>query len=258
MPAYDYSTLADLYDEFCVVAEDIPLFRSAAAGARGPVLELMAGTGRVTLPMLDAGAALTCVDSSPSMLAILARKQAGRARRARLVCGDVGALPLGRGFDLVVLPFRGFNELPDRASQLAALSEAARVLAAGGSFICTAHNPTVRGPAADGAWRELGRFPGAGGRTVRLHLKTALSRRPGVVVGEQRVEVLDAGGRLLDRRTVALEFSLVPASDLIAMAGSVGLVATRLLGDWNGARFDEPSSPNLIAFFEKRNERESR
>ena len=46
MPAYDYSVLADLYDDFCVFAEDIEFFRGAAAAARGPVLELMAGTGR--------------------------------------------------------------------------------------------------------------------------------------------------------------------------------------------------------------------
>jgi SAM-dependent methyltransferase len=251
MPAYDYSKLADIYDDFCVWDDDIGYFLDAAAAARGPVLELMAGTGRVTMPMLGAGADLTCVDSSPSMLEVLSRKLAGRTRRARLVCGDVGALPLERAFDLVVLPFRGFNELVGEASQLAALSETARVLKAGGSFICTAHNPAVRGPAADGSWREVGRFQGREGRTVALRLKTALSRQPGVVVGEQRVEVFDAGGRLLERRRVALEFSLVPARELVAMAGSVGLRLVRLVGDWNGAPFDEASSPNLIAIFEK-------
>jgi len=251
MPAYDYSVLADLYDDFCVFDEDIEFFRSAAAAARGPVLELMAGTGRVSLPMLGTGADLTCVDNSPAMLAILRRKQAERGRRAGLVCGDVCALPFDAVFDLVVLPFRGFSELVGESTQLAALAETARVLRTGGSFICTAHNPTIRGPAADGRWREIGRFHGRAGRTFVLHLKTALSDRPGVVVGEQRVEIFDARGSLIDRRTVAIEFSLVPVRELVGMASSVGLVVDKLVGDWDGAPFDETSSPALIAIFEK-------
>jgi SAM-dependent methyltransferase len=251
MPAYDYSLLADLYDDFCVFDEDIEFFRSAAAAACGPVLELMAGTGRVSLPMLGAGADLTCVDSSPSMLEVLSRKLVGHKRRARLVCGDVCSLPLATGFELVVLPFRGFSELVGESTQLAALAETVRVLRTGGSFICTAHNPTIRGPAADGRWREIGRFRGRQGRTVVLHLKTALSDRPGVVVGEQRVEVLDAHGRDVERRSVALEFSLVSPAVLVEMARSVGLTAVRMLGDWDGAPFDETLSPALIAIFEK-------
>ena len=251
MPAYDYSVLADIYDDFCVWDDDLEFFRDAAAAARGPVLELMAGTGRVTLPMLGAGADLTCVDSSLSMLDVLSRKLAGRTKRTRLVCGDVCSLPLATGFELVVLPFRGFSELVGESPQLAALAETARVLRTGGTFICTAHNAAVRGPAADGRWREIGRFQGRHGRTVVLHLKTALSDRPGVVVGEQRVEVLDAHGRDVERRSVALEFSLVSPAVLVEMARSVGLAAVRMLGDWSGSPYDEGSSPVLIAIFEK-------
>jgi SAM-dependent methyltransferase len=251
MPAYDYSVLADIYDDFCAFDEDIGFFRRAAAAARGPVLELMAGTGRVSLPMLDAGADLSCIDSSPAMLAVLARKLAGRASRARLVCADVCSLPLAAVFDRVVLPFRGFNELVGESTQLAALAETARVLRPGGTFICTSHNAAVRAPAADGRWHEIGRFQGRQGQTVALHLKTALSDRPGVVVGEQRVEIVGGCGETIDCRSVQLSFSLVSAETLVDMARSVGLRATTLLGDWSGSPYNEESSPVLIVIFEK-------
>lgn len=251
MPAYDYSVLADIYDDFCVFDEDIEFFRSAAAAARGPVLELMAGTGRVSLPMLEAGGDLSCVDSSPAMLSVLARKLEGRAPRARLVCADVCSLPLRAGFELAVLPFRGFGELVGERAQRAALAEVARVLRPGGTFICSSHNAAVRAAAADGRWREIGRFQGQEGRTVALHLTTALSERPGVVVGEQRVEFYDAAGMLIDSRTIALEFSLVPTGTLVDMARSVGLIEVALLGDWSGEPYDEASSPVLIVIFEK-------
>jgi SAM-dependent methyltransferase len=185
------------------------------------------------------------------MLAVLARKQARSPRRAQLVCADVRSLPFAAGFELILLPFRSFNELVGEPAQLAALAEAARVMRAGGWFICTAHNPAVRGPAADGRWHEIGRFHGRQGRTFVLHLKTALSDRPGVVVGEQRVEIHNARGAIVDCRSVELVFSLVSAGELIDMARSVGLVAARMLGDWDGAPYDEASSPCLIVIFEK-------
>jgi hypothetical protein len=38
---------------------------------QGPVLELIAGTGMVSIPLIEAGVDLTCEDSSQEMLAIL-------------------------------------------------------------------------------------------------------------------------------------------------------------------------------------------
>ena len=50
---------------------DIPFFREMCADATGDVLELMSGTGRVSLPLLRAGVTLTCVDYSAEMLRVL-------------------------------------------------------------------------------------------------------------------------------------------------------------------------------------------
>jgi len=47
MVSYDYARMADLYDAFCVYDQDIPFFTALARQAEGPVLELMAGTGRL-------------------------------------------------------------------------------------------------------------------------------------------------------------------------------------------------------------------
>ncbi|MGB5400132.1 MAG: class I SAM-dependent methyltransferase, partial [Thermoanaerobaculia bacterium] len=61
MPAFDYSLVADLYDSFCRFEDDIEFFRKCLQGSTGPVLELMAGTGRISLPLLEAGVELVCV-----------------------------------------------------------------------------------------------------------------------------------------------------------------------------------------------------
>ena len=64
----DYAAIAELYDVY-VTADYEEFFTSAVRDVPGPVLELMAGTGRLSIPLIQAGARLTCVDGAASMLA---------------------------------------------------------------------------------------------------------------------------------------------------------------------------------------------
>jgi SAM-dependent methyltransferase len=251
MPAYDYSEVADIYDGFCVFDADIPFFREQVSSTRGAVLELMAGTGRVSLPMIDTGTELTCVDLFPPMLSVLADKLRSRDLCARLVCADVCRLPFESSFQMVVLPFQGFTELVGEDAQMSVLAEVARLLPAGGRFVCTSHNPSVRARTINGQWHELGSFDDQAGRTLVLHLRTAYSGRPDVVVGTQRIEILDGVGKMIERRAVELEFSLVSAEKILDMAASVGLHPVSLYGDYHGEAYDESSSPCFIAVLER-------
>jgi len=71
-----YTHIAELYDAFVRTQFDIPFWLEEARQADGDILELMAGTGRVTLPLLEVGARLTAVDNSAEMLTILREKLA--------------------------------------------------------------------------------------------------------------------------------------------------------------------------------------
>ena len=51
----DYDSVAEIYDLYVTVDYDIPFFLSEAANAKGPVLELTAGTGRLSLPLARVG-----------------------------------------------------------------------------------------------------------------------------------------------------------------------------------------------------------
>ena len=64
----DYDRVADVYDLYVTSELDISFYVEEATKARGKVLELMCGTGRVSVPLLEAGVDLTCVDVSTGML----------------------------------------------------------------------------------------------------------------------------------------------------------------------------------------------
>jgi SAM-dependent methyltransferase len=251
MPAYDYSAVADIYDDFCVVDTDIDFFRRSASGVDGAVLELMAGTGRVSLPLIRDGVLLTCVDRSQPMLAALDRKLRSGDYSARVVCADVCSLPLTVGFEMVILPFQGFTELVGIEPQRRVFEETARVLAPGGRFICTSHNPAARSAYIDGKWHDIGEFRDSSGRRLVLRLKTSLSDRPGIVEGTQSIEIFDASGLRTESRRIDLVFSLVSRDGIIDLAEAAGFRPLATFGDYLGAVFDEGSSPSLIIDFEK-------
>jgi SAM-dependent methyltransferase len=250
MPALDYTRLAAVYDDYCDFDRDLDFFRSLLVRRRGRVLELMAGTGRLSVPLLEAEIELTCLDSSAAMLRVLQRKLGERSLSAALVCADVRALPLRARFDTVILPFHGFCELVTGEEQRQAMDAVAGVLAERGRFVCTTHNPAMRRRTLDGTWHEMGEFPRRAGGVVRLALKGRLDPPSGIVKGQQRLEVVDEAGGTSEV-LIPLRFSLVSASDLSALAEVAGLAPVSLCGDYDGSCYDETTSPVVIATFER-------
>src|SRR5260370_41347447 len=87
----DYGLIAPFYDvEHARFDEDIDLYMNFAELRGGPLLELACGSGRLLLPLAQAGYEVTGVDTSASMLA-LARNAldtaGGGARRERRARG---------------------------------------------------------------------------------------------------------------------------------------------------------------------------
>ena len=145
----DYSRLAEIYDIYVRVTQDIPFFLRETKKTDGSVLELMAGTGRLSLPLLAAGIDLTCVDRSPEMLVILRKKLAARGMIAPIYQMDVCQLALARQYDLILLPFNSFSEITSQADQLLALRRIYDHLADGGRLVCPAklsQDPSRLGP----------------------------------------------------------------------------------------------------------------
>ncbi|MDX6718614.1 MAG: hypothetical protein QOJ63_868 [Solirubrobacteraceae bacterium] len=84
---------------------DLPLWRELAEAERGPVLDVGAGTGRVTLELARAGHEVVALDREPQFLDAL-RARAGTLA-VQTVVGDAGGFELpGRCFGLIVAPMQ--------------------------------------------------------------------------------------------------------------------------------------------------------
>ena len=96
----------ELYDyEYADRVDDIRFYRRLAAELLGDraeprrILELGAGTGRITCPLARDGFHVTALDRMPAMLAGLQRRIAGKdiAQRIEMVEGDMRELPVPDG-----------------------------------------------------------------------------------------------------------------------------------------------------------------
>jgi ubiquinone/menaquinone biosynthesis C-methylase UbiE len=93
---------------------DLPFYLRCAREGGNPVLELGAGSGRITARLARAGFDVTAVELSPRMLE-LAERRFTRSRKAagrvKLVRGDMAALDVRGRFGTVLVPFHAFHHL---------------------------------------------------------------------------------------------------------------------------------------------------
>jgi SAM-dependent methyltransferase len=134
-----YADFAPFYDLYSADrGEDIPLYLELASSAPGPILELGCGTGRVTIPLAQAGHEVLGLDVSESMLEIavckLRQLPLEISRRIRLEKMDMRRFRLGRRFGLVIIPWYSFNYLLDHRDRIACLKAVRQHLAPGGTL----------------------------------------------------------------------------------------------------------------------------
>src|SRR5688572_21618322 len=138
--------LAQLYDVFPFSA-DLPFYLELASSVGGEVLELCCGSGRLLLPLAQAGHRLVGLDASPHMLALTCDKLVAAgpevAERARLVQGDLRSFELGQRFDLALIAVKSFSYLTSRSDQQLALERIVAHLRPGGRLALDLLHPAL-------------------------------------------------------------------------------------------------------------------
>ncbi|MET9610530.1 daptide-type RiPP biosynthesis methyltransferase [Streptomyces sp. NPDC006512] len=159
-PVYDDLAAADGFE----VREILAAVRSAD----GAVLDLAAGSGRFTLPLLAIGREVTALDLSTDMLALLDARLAAAPRRLReratVVHADMSAFDLGRTYGHIVLGTTSLSLL-DAAQRAGLYRAVAAHLAPGGQFLVSVME---RGDAG-GPTEVSARVTGASGTTYDMY-----------------------------------------------------------------------------------------
>jgi SAM-dependent methyltransferase len=140
-----YDEIARIYDPWSrSVTEDVGFYVDHALASGGPVVELAVGTGRIAVPIAQAGIAVIGVDSSSEMLAgaRAAAIAAGVQQLVDLRLGDLREAPVTERVPLVICPFRSLLHMETEAEKLRALRAAHTLLEPGGRFVFDVFAPS--------------------------------------------------------------------------------------------------------------------
>ncbi len=230
---------ADVYDDWY---GDLPGLQATVervtelAGA-GPVLELGCGTGRLLLPLAEAGLPVVGLDASAAMLARLRAKPGGAELAVHQ--GDMADFDLHHlgPFAVVFVAFNSLFNLPTAAQQAQCFRTVAAHLAPGGRFALECFVP--------------GDAPSGTRDAVELHTLTAdrvvlrVSRQDPTTqtVTGQHVDITEAGIRL---RPWHLHYASPAELDGHALAA--GLTLESRTADWRGTPFTDDSAAHVSVF----------
>ncbi len=118
---------------------DLAFYLDHARRRGGRILELACGTGRITLPLVHAGFEVWALDLSQPMIEELTAKaeRLPRELQAKLhvVHRSMSSFEFDGLFDLIIIPFRGFQALVDECDVDSCLACVRRHLSPGGEFI---------------------------------------------------------------------------------------------------------------------------
>jgi len=234
-----YDLRADLDRK--IFEDPIPFYTRLAkslAGSLG-VLELGCGTGRISAAIADLDIAVEGLDLSPAML------DQARAKYPDLVWhpANMCDFDLGRVFDLVIIPFRGLQEITDVHDQRRALARAFAHLKPGGVIALDLMDPDLRYclPEGDPDFVELPIFPmpdGVGKPDSQLRI-TAMERTNDPLTQRfsehWRFEEVGPDGVVLRREDAWHHLRWVTRSEMRLMLELSGFVSISEFSDFKGS-----------------------
>jgi len=120
---------------------DLPLWRELAEAAKGPVLDIGAGTGRVSLDLARRGYDVSALDADAELIQELSGRARARNLHISATAADARSFELGREFALAIAPMQVVQLLDGSDGRRAALACIRRHLRAGGIFAAALADP---------------------------------------------------------------------------------------------------------------------
>lgn len=230
---------------------DVDFYFAQAQAARGDILEIGVGTGRIALPIALAGLDVVGIDNSASLLTLCRYKMKMlklAPRRLRLMKGDMRKLNLGRQFSLIYMPYRTIMHALTPDDQRRALTCARNHLADDGRFILDtwAARPSVIAKLLRKRKPSQIRYELPEENLTIVHTSsTTVDEFNQLLYEQHHIQEFDMRGQLTNEVQLPLTRSYTTAREMENLLQAEGFQVDAVCGDFGGAPL-EPDSTDMI------------
>jgi len=238
----EYEEQAEFYDFVSKpLFGDVEFYRRLGEAIGGPVLEIGIGTGRVAIPLAEAGIPVVGVDDSPAMLDVLRGKleSSETAGNIELFEGDMRTLDLPNRYRLIIAPFRAFNHMLTDADRRAALTSMKAHLAPEGRIAIHTFGPLFHLLAQDYRVIPIRKRDLPDGRSLLGEDRIRYDHNRKLIEVERIMEVFN-GGDSPAKKVVTFTITYIFPEELTLTAELCGLELDRLFGDFEGRDYSYP------------------
>lgn len=226
-----------LYDLVCGSIDfDLEFYLGLAKAARGPVLDVACGTGRILLPCLRAGVDIEGLDLFPAMLARLRQKAAVLGLNPTLHQANMASFRLSRPYALIMIPFNAFVHNLTADDQLACLQSSRDQLQPGGLLVfdtCFPGQQWIGAPSGTRVFEGEIKHPETG-LPVRMWDTRTFDRVNQLQHSFNEIEILDAGGNVIATHPSKTTLRWIYRSEMELLLRMTGFARWEILGDFNG------------------------
>ena len=213
----------------------IDFYLGLAREAKGPVLEIACGTGRILLPCAQAGVEIDGLDLYDGMLGTLRRKAAALGLAPTLYQADMGDFRLPRRYALIMITFNAFGHNMTQEAQVRCLERCREHLLPGGILAFDGTFPNVEWVGAPQNLRVLeGEIPHPKtGLPVRCYDTRRFDRVKQIQYSTNEVEFLDAEGKVKEVHRSQIEIRWVYREEMALLLRVAGFPRWEILGGFD-------------------------
>lgn len=226
-----------LYDLLCDNLDyGLDFYLNLARAARGPVLEVACGTGRVLLRCLRAGVEVDGLDLSTAMLNRLREKASAAGYRPRLYEMSMSRFRLHQRYALIMITFNAFIHNLTTDEQIATLTRCREHLQPGGLLAFDAYFPGAALITAPDGTRVLEgemKHPDTG-LPMRCFDTRSFDRVNQIQHSLNEVEMLDADGNVVRTHRSRHSVRWIYKGEMELLLRVAGFARWRIDGNFEG------------------------
>lgn len=226
---------------------DLACFRELAREARGPVLDLPCGTGRVLLPLLQDGIDIEGVDLSAPMLDRLRTKAKGLGLQPRVHQASMTDFQLDRQFALIVCPGNSFAHNLTTEDQLESLRRFREHLLPGGLLVIDSFFPSKDYVITD----QLRVFEGEvtdprTGHRLRCYDSRTMDRVKQIQHSDNEIEEFDTNDRLVKTHRNSTDGRWTYKAEMELLLRVAGFPRWEIYGGYDRRPFEREADAMLV------------